>query len=56
MIFPNGIIYSIIFDTAINNEGIILTNMFYIFILVLILNVLLIMIYVILNLFQNKKR
>lgn len=56
MIFPRGIIYSLLFENAINYEGIILTNMFYIFIIVLIINVLLILIYVVLVLSQIKKK
>lgn len=55
MIFPRGVIFSLLFDhTIINTEGIILTNMFYIFIFVLISNIFLILIYVGLILYQNK--
>lgn len=57
MIFPRGIIYSLIFSQEIvNYEGIILTNMFYLFILILLINILLILAYVFLTLSQTKKR
>ena len=56
MIFPRGIVYSLLFESTVNYEGIILTNMFYIFLIVLIINIVLILIYVILTLSQNQKR
>lgn len=56
IIFPKGIIFSMMFNQEINNEGFILTNMFYIFILILILNVILVLIYVILSLSTIKTK
>ena len=55
MIFPRGIIYSLLYENSVMNyEGIVLTNMFYIFIMILTINILFVIIYVILTLYQNK--
>ena len=55
MIFPRGIIYSLLYENSVmNNDGIVLTNMFFIFIIILTINILFIIIYVILTLYQNK--
>lgn len=57
IIFPRGIIYSLIFNQEIANyEGIILTNMFYLFILIFLINIVFILVYVFLTLSQTKKR
>lgn len=54
LFFPYGILFSLLFDDAMNYEGILLTQMFYIFIIVLIINIVLILIYVCLTLKENK--
>ena len=55
--FPKGIVCTLIFgtDTTSNYQGLLLTQMFYLFLFALIVNVLLILLYVYLSFIQLKK-
>lgn len=54
MFFPYGILFSLLFDVSSNYEGILLTQMFYIFMIFLIINIILVFIYVLISLKENK--